>query len=88
MTVEQLVTTIVGSGVIYLLVDRIKVHIPEDKHIWLPEFALALGVILVLSAYYVTSPHSDEVWLIAALQGITTGLAAVGVNAAKKQHEV
>lgn len=88
MTVEQLIATIVGSGVIYLVVDRMKVHIPESKHVWIPELAILLGLALVLSAYYVTGPHPEETWLIAALQGITVGAGAVGINAAKKQHEV
>lgn len=88
MTVEEIIATIVGSGIIYMLTDRFKVHLADEKHVWLPEIAVAQALALVLAAYYATGPHPQEVWLLAVLKALVVGFGAVGIHSAKKQHQV
>lgn len=87
MGAEELVQTVIGTGIIYLAVNRLKTHLPEEARSWIPELSALLGVVLVCLALALAGPVSGPEWLLGVLRGVSVGYAATGIHAAIQQFQ-
>lgn len=76
------------APVVYFILDRAKVQLPERAHRWLPETAAVLGIASSGLALYFTGPHDAVTWILYMTSGMWSALGAVGIHQSKRTKEV
>lgn len=78
----------VVTPVVYLIVDRLKVYIPERRHYWIPELSAITGLLLVGAGLAATWPHDYDTVFRVCIEAVLLGYAATGIHTARKGREV
>lgn len=74
--------------VVYVIIDRLKVHIPPAQHRLIPDLSALTGLILAGIGLYVFGPYNLQEWVIGLTAGVLFGYSATGINQGRKQREV
>lgn len=73
---------------IYVLIDRLKVYLPERHKRMIPDISAAIGLILAGIGLYVSGPYDYSEWAVGLVAGILAGYSATGIHQGRKQREV
>lgn len=74
---------------IYVLIDRLKVHLPQRHHKrMIPDISAGIGLTLAAVGLYVGGPYDYSEWALGLAAGILAGYSATGIHQGRKQREV